>query len=470
MQRRMVILEANEIPPRVFQHYAKTRPNSAIASLLKQARLLTTEALDVPEETLYPSQSWASFNVGAPFDNHQIRWYNDPKPAAYPLYWQIIANHGHSVGIVGTLHSSPAKNYLTDNYVFVVPDCFANDGYTRPTQLEPFQAFNLKMTAGNGRVANAPIPRFDKRRLLFSLPSTGISPSTYMYCAKTVAGIAAKRVGRERLRVLQFPLTADIFLKQLKQKRPELAVLFTNHVAANMHRYWYALFPEDYNVQVYGPEWCQRFGREIMVAMELLDRYIGKLMRYCSQHQATFLITSSMGQGPNHKLPERVDLKIARSFRLDHVRTFVSAIVPDASTYTVEAAMVPQYTIRFANSDDAKYVRDQLQQAKQQADGINMGINLNDTALTISVELDHQKTEFRVGERKFNCRELGFTEFPIEDHHSGRHVPDGSLIIYGSSTTKAQSDRVNFLEYTPAVLQYFGITRSDYMVEPTFTI
>ena len=46
---------------------------------------------------------------------------------------------------------------------------------------------------------------------------------------------------------LQFPLVADMFLHLLQKHQPDVAIMFTNHVAGNMHRYWYALFPEDYS-------------------------------------------------------------------------------------------------------------------------------------------------------------------------------------------------------------------------------
>lgn len=470
MRRRLVVLETNEIPLRVFQHYAKLNPQSSIAALINQSLSLETQALDVEEELLYPSQSWASFNMGTAYEKHNVRWYNDPKPSKYPLYWKVVASQKRKVGLVGTLHSSPAADYASDEYAFLVPDCFANDDYASPSYLQPFQAFNLKMTKGSGRVSTMKLPPFNKWRLLFSLPKTGITLGSYLYCAKTVWGMKRKKIVRERMRVLQFPLIADIFMKQLERQKPDLAILFTNHVAANLHRYWYALFPEDYEAEVYGPEWCQRYGQEIIAAMDLTNRYVGKLMKHCDRTGATLMISSSMGQGANNTLPERVDLKINRGFRLDNVRKFVSTLLETTPDYDVESAMVPQYTLRCQTVDNSKRLADMLDECLPKLDGLTMDIMQNEEKLTMTIRVDPQHESIGIGNRKYSASDLGFTEFPVEDHHSGHHVPDGALIIYGSETAKAETKKVNFLEYAPAVLNFFDIDLLDHMRKPSFSI
>jgi len=50
---KVIILEANEIPPRLFQHYAKLKPNSCIANILDKTPITETVADDV-EDRLKP--------------------------------------------------------------------------------------------------------------------------------------------------------------------------------------------------------------------------------------------------------------------------------------------------------------------------------------------------------------------------------------------------------------------------------
>ncbi len=123
MAQKLIIIEINEMPLRVFQRFQKLRPGSHLDELLKSSQVIETLAQDVEQSFLYPSQSWASLNTGAPYSAHKIHWYNDPKPDEYPLYWKTLANHGFSIGIVNSLHSSPAEQYAgsNKNYKFVIP-------------------------------------------------------------------------------------------------------------------------------------------------------------------------------------------------------------------------------------------------------------------------------------------------------------------------------------------------------------
>ena len=78
---------------------------------------------DVPRE-IYPSQTWASLGTGAPFSDHRVYWYGDPKPPDFPFYWQAAAAH-RTVGLVGVLHSSPLSEQCADpNVLFALPDAF----------------------------------------------------------------------------------------------------------------------------------------------------------------------------------------------------------------------------------------------------------------------------------------------------------------------------------------------------------
>src|SRR6266545_2424997 len=154
-EKKIVVVEANEIPLRIFRRYAERYPNSTIARLLKDSLVTETMATDVSEASLYPSQTWASLNTGVPYEKHRIYFYNDNKAADYPFYWEIVANQGYSVGLVSSLHSSPAKRYAQSPGIkFLIPDCFAEDDQTKPHLFEVFQRVNLKHTDANKRVAS----------------------------------------------------------------------------------------------------------------------------------------------------------------------------------------------------------------------------------------------------------------------------------------------------------------------------
>ena len=64
-----------------------------------------------------------------------------------------------------------------------------------------------------------------------------------------------------------------MFLKQLQKHEPDLSILFTNHVAANMHRYWYGLFDSDWDYKLYDNNWINKYSQEIIESLDLLDYY-----------------------------------------------------------------------------------------------------------------------------------------------------------------------------------------------------
>lgn len=471
MAQKVIIFEINEVPLRIFRHFQKLRPGSNIDRLLGSSQVIETMALDVDQSFLYPSQTWASLNTGAPYDSHQIHWYNDPKPPAYPLYWKTVADRGFTVGAVNTLHSSPAAVYAgsNPNYKFVIPDCFAADSYTKPGYFEPFQILNLQAVKENGRAASFRAPVKEAVQTMINAPRYGIRMRTMIEGASLLSKIARKKVNRERVRNMQFPLVADIFMKLFRQHQPDLSIVFTNHVAANMHRYWYGLFPEDYQAAIYDEKWIGKYRAEIMAAVDLLDTYMGEMMKLAEQSGCMLAVVSSMGQHANQKLTPELRKSRAYGFRLDHVKKFVDRLTPSKYSYEVESAMVPQCILAFPNAATAAKFGGEVRETFPGLKGVILVCDVNGPVVTLSITPEPNAPEIVIRGQSYHYSDLGFTRLEVDDHHSGCHCPEGSLIIYNSKTAKATSPTVNYLEYTPALLEHFGIPRAPYMAAPSFS-
>ena len=93
MKQKILVLEANEIPLRVFREFASRNPQSTIAGVLDRETVIESWADDVAEDDLYPSQTWASLNTGRRYDEHRIRWYNDVKNFD-DFFWHRLARGG----------------------------------------------------------------------------------------------------------------------------------------------------------------------------------------------------------------------------------------------------------------------------------------------------------------------------------------------------------------------------------------
>ncbi len=471
MIQKITVIETNEIPLRVFKHYQSIKPNSTISYLLDNSLVLETLAQDVDESFLYPSQTWASFNTGSPYDLHKIHWYNDPKPKEFPLYWRILANNGLNIGLVNTLHSSPAKSYAdSDNYKFVIPDCFAIDSYTKPSYYKDFQAFNLKATSQNSRVSTLKAPLKEAFTTVLNLPRYGISKNTIFDGINLVSKILFKKVTKERLRNLQFPLLADMFLKQLQKHEPDLSILFTNHVAANMHRYWYGLFDSDWDYKLYDNNWINKYSQEIIESLDLLDYYLKQIVQLSKKNNRILVIVSSMGQHANQHLPEGIQKLKTHDFRLENAKKLVDKLISSRFQYRVDAEMVPHYSLEFSNSIEAEKCFTEIQSSMKSLENISLKVDLNADTITLTVSLNPNAKSYSIKGKNFTHSEMGFVKFKIEDHHSGSHCPEGSLIIFNSNTSSSQTQTVDYLEYAPAMLKYFGIQKPEYMLEPSFTL
>ncbi|BAY25574.1 hypothetical protein NIES2100_53800 [Calothrix sp. NIES-2100] len=471
MIQKVIVVEANEIPLRIFKYYQSRKSNSSISYLLDHSLVLETLVKDVDESFLYPSQTWASCNTGLPYELHQIHWYNDPKPPKFPLYWKVLAQNGFKVGLVNTLHSSPASSYAeSDNYQFVIPDCFAVDVFTKPSYYQAFQKLNLKATSLNSRISTLQTPLQETLATIWNSPRYGIRLKTMFDAVKLVSKILFKKINKERLRNLQFPLMADMFIHQLQKHEPELAILFTNHVAANMHRYWYALFPNDYHSKAYDQDWVDKYSNEIIESLDLLDYYLHELIEFSKSTDRILVIVSSMGQNANIKLPEGVQQLINHDFRLDDARKLIDKVTSSNFQYRVEAGMVPQYSLEFSSFPDAEKCFYEIKDSVKTLENINMKIDLNRNVITLTTYLEPNATFYAIQGQYFTYSQLGFVKFNVEDHHSGCHCPEGSLIIFNSKTSSASSTTVDYLEYAPAMLNYFGVQKSEYMREPGFSL
>jgi hypothetical protein len=472
MSQKVIILELNEVPLRLLEHYSKLKKSSSIAHLLERAVVLKTLAKDVVVNDLYPAQTWASYNTGVPCQDHHIRWYNDPKPDLYPMYWKIIANSQLSVSLVNSLHSSEADKFIHDgNYKFIIPDCFANSNFTFPAYYQSFQSLNIKATNLNSRTTTLKFPIYESVESLINFHKLGITPKTIFKIANLLLNISTKQVPKERLRCAQFSLLADIFLHQTKSSQSDLSIFFTNHIAANMHRYWYALFPDDYSDKLYNSAWIDRYKDEIIVAVDFVDKFLDRIINLCIKTNSVLIVSSSMGQQANQKLTLESTGSEAFTFKFFDIQQLIDKLSMRKFNFSVKHAMHPQCTLEFSSSSEAAKCLELIEKVIPTLENIRiLSPHLNSNILTLTILLDASKESYTIKGESFSAKELGFVKIAIDDHHSGSHSPDGSLLIFNSKTTKFRSDIVNYLEFTPAILKYFDIQKLSYTIDPTFQI
>lgn len=466
--RRVVVVEVNEVPRRVLTDVAAMGRAPFIGHLLDDDQVVDTLVSEQLPREMYPSQTWASLNTGVPWRDHEVWWYGDPKPAAFPLYWQVAARSGRSVGLVNTLHSSPLSVQCADgDYRFVIPDCFASDADTLPGRYRAFQQLNLRLTRANSRKSDLRSVRSEIGSAVTAMAGLGLSGSTLARLGRLAVDVASGRVPRERLRSGQFLILSDVFLRLLTDEAPDLAVMFTNHVAAAMHRYWYALYPDDFGTEHYPIDWVARHRNEIPAAVEMLDRFLVRLDEWCRRNDRTLVVVSSMGQGPSRDLQsdQTHDVVI-----VDPVAFLEAVGVERGHMPSVRGSMAPNLTLDCGTSADAEHLAKHL--AEVGGDHHRWRVDRVDEVVTLTYGVTVVDTETVILDgRSVDATAAGLEVHAVDDHSSGRHIPEGVVAVANSPSFKQPADRqVDYLDFAPAMLDVLGVARLDHHQVPVLRL
>ncbi|MDH4276477.1 MAG: hypothetical protein OEZ14_09500 [Acidimicrobiia bacterium] len=466
--RRVVVIEVNEVPRRVLTDVAAMGRAPFIGQLLDDDQVVDTVVSEQLPREMYPSQTWASLNTGVPWRDHRVWWYGDPKPAAYPLYWQVAARSDRSVGLVSTLHSSPLSvQCSTGDYRFAIPDCFAVDADTRPDRYRRFQELNLRLTRANSRKSDFRSARSEVGPALKAMAGLGLSGATVARLGRLAAEAAAGRVPRERVRSGQFLILSDVFLRLLTDEAPDLAVMFTNHVAAAMHRYWYALYPDDFSTEHYPIDWVARHRDEIPVAVEMLDRFLMRLDEWCKRNDRTLVVVSSMGQGPSRDLESDQTHDVV----IVNPEAFLAAVGVDLDRMPlVRGSMAPNLTLACGSTEAAEQLEARL--AEVGGDHHRWRVDRVDDVVTLTYGLVVVDDETVILDgRSVDAATAGLEIHAVDDHSSGRHIPEGVVAVSNSPSFKQPADRqVDYLDFAPAMLDLLGVARPDHHKVPVLQL
>lgn len=459
--RKIIILEINEVPFRVYDHYMSQNPDSVLSRILKQSAQYITQTTDQGE--LHPWSTWPTLYRGVDNTVHEIKDIGEDlskRNTMYPSVWNLLADSNIKTGVFASLHTYPLPSN-SDQYCYFVPDPFANGADTHPKKIEPFQEFNLAMSRKSGRSVDRGIDKKSAFKLLVALPGLGLRFKTLL---KTMRQLLHEKVSpwvASRRRTFQSVLAFDIFLKLLKKEKPSFTTFFSNHVASAMHRYWAATFPDDYNKNDLPKEWIDRYAGEIPYCMDQLNDMIKSLSSFLKKNpEYKLVIASSMGQEATEAtlISHELFLKDAEIFKNRLGDLQMNSI----------SAMHPQYNFSVAESDADKL------------EGILKSLHINDVPLKyrrkentfFSIDLGYPNIEeFKIdinGEHA-SLEDMGFEIRNIDDQSGGTayHIPDGTLFIYDPKNPlqKVERKTVDLREVAPSLLRGFGIKPPDYMKE-----
>ncbi len=464
VDNKIIVLELNEVPWKVIDTFIERNPSSTFAQVMGKSGRINTLLPDTGQ--LHPKTSWQTFHRGVPDHTHEIREYNQLKSAGHdnnPTMWELAQKAGKRVGCGASIGSWPIPADTT-NIDFWFADPFAPDPESIPSAVTAFQAFNTVAVARSSRqVRSGGVSRKVIMNFLSNAHSIGIKPSTALTTIKQIVAEKFNRPRSVRRRNIQALMSFDVALQQWKDTQPHLSSIFINHVAAAMHRYWAAAFPDDYQNNKMPADWRETYKDEINTAMLMADGMLKRVLKEAEDTGATVLLLGSMGQAG-----------------IEHEPTFNQLIIKDmpaflrlagicAGDYEQRPGMEPEYLLAFKT----KALLDNFEKAC-----LNITINgevpeikrASDTECSLLV--DQYNIEFdsiTVGNRRIDLDSSGLHIEKIEDiaGSTAQHTAEGAALLISPgrdlSYLNANTESVDVCAVTSAILKTLDIPVPSYM-------
>ena len=291
---KIILLELNEVPHKVFAQFSDISVNKKY-----EFDYYITKTLD--SGSLSPWSTWESVHRGVYNYDHGLIDINQPLDKAdiyHPSIFDDAIKYGKTVGLANTMNSGSLASKKPTKFSFFIPEAFSTTSYCVPASLTNFQFLNLYLSRKSARIVERSIPSL--RILLSGIFSFLRNISSFRSMRLVFFQIVSEVFQpwrKVRRRVIQSDLLFDIFTTQIKKDLPDLSVFFTNHVASSMHRFWEALYPEDYPQQIADDEWLNKYKHEIPNAMRSTNHYINILTNLVDKRDDTQLwIVSGLGQ------------------------------------------------------------------------------------------------------------------------------------------------------------------------------
>lgn len=464
--KKLIFFELNEVPWSVIDHYCQKLPDSVLAQTLPLCSQYETITDDVGH--LSPWITWPTIHRGVHNVMHKIQDFGQDLSAAdaqYPPIWKILHQNAVRTGVFASMHSyPPPPDFKT--YAFYVPDPFAGESIVHPEKLRTFQDFNLRMSRKSARNVDSGIDWKGATALAGDLFGIGIKPQTLSSVAMQLLRERMKPWIRTRRRSYQSILAFDVFMKLLKDEKPDFATFLSNHLASTMHRYWAAAFPEHYDAYELSDEWQATYRHEITFAMQVFDDFLERLVDFVRKNpEYQLLITSSMGQKATEA---KLILTETACKNLEKLMQFLE--IPETD-WERQPAMHPQYNFRIAENQ-VKAATEKLSQIqiggkalrfRQKADGF------------FSIDLGHRNLDpihSTYQGKPIDPAALGIHNEAVEDQtgSTAYHIKEGSFLVFDTAGRKENKRlQLSSRAVVPSILENFKIPVPEYMVSERLT-
>jgi hypothetical protein len=419
---RLLMIELNEFDPGYLYAMAEKLNLENLRRVLSLPHSTTWTSDTEEHQGLDPWVQWVGVHCGKPTEVHGVRRLGATGSQVHPQLWHEVAKKGLTWGVWGAMNAPIGS---TVGCKFFMPDPWSFDERATPENLNDLLALP--------RYAAQNYLEMDYRKAFGAVLRLArfFSPPTHWgllarFGLQGLSAVAAAGPNVHTFATLLDYLSVLYFLRLRKQDRPNLSLIFLNHIAHLQHQFWQ--LGETHN--------------EMKLGLQLSDAMIGMLLADRAKDEALLLMNglkqvNVAGQG-FHVYRQRNPQRASEALGIEGGR--------------VEQCMTHDATILF---EDASKVDHALQ--------ILDGCHLSDGHKAFYVEKQSDNRVFYQlsfehnvsPETKLisgNYSQPFFDVFELICERTGAHVPEGDIYADGIEI----APRIQNHEVFHFILEYFG--------------
>ncbi len=285
-QRRVLMLELNEINFDFVRYYCNQGKLSRFADLLNRHRLVITRS-ETHYEHLEPWIQWVTAHTGLTFAEHRVFRLGDIINTDLDQVWEQLERRGVRVGAVSPMN---AKNRLTSP-AFFIPDPWTNTTLSASPAVA--RLFGVIKRAVSGNADASGIDLAGAMTLLRGVVRFARPRSWPQYLSVALSSL---RGAPWRRALFLDRLLADLFISLVRDTRAEFATLFLNAGAHIQHHYMYS--SAAYSGPHTNPNWYVRTNNDpVFEVLDLYDRVVGDVINEFPE--ARIMIATGLHQDPH---------------------------------------------------------------------------------------------------------------------------------------------------------------------------
>ena len=450
--RRVILLEFNELTPRVMARFIADGHLPNFRRLFNGSCRFVTDAEEQPPN-LEPWIQWVTVHAGLRFSEHGVFHLGDAYRSDADSLWDVVSEHGGRVWVCGSMNAAhrPGLNG------WFLPDPWSVSVRPNTNELLPYFDFVrsqvMEYTRANSRVGIQEALKF----LRFMI-AHGLS-------GRTIAAVCAQ-LAEERFRTARWKRVAildrlqfDLFRFGYRKLKPALSTFFLNSTAHLQHVYWRNMEPESFSVKP-GEQEQSRYANAVLYGYRQMDRLIGEVFDLVGKDDVAIVLATALGQQPCTIYDDRGGKSF---YKPEDFRALLAAIGIDPQTCSVEPVMSEEFHIRF-RTDEAADAAVKVLESVEVANRKVFAIKRSGATLLAGCAIFQELPPDSVMQTANGDHPFSKLFYFVDTKKSGMHHPDGLLWVHlPSSTQGVTAGTVPLVDVAPTILSLLGVQPSRTM-------